>query len=66
MSTGASGGFGATAAIPYCGGLVRSGRFNVQHSAGSRNLRFRGADLMTEDYVDFNKGDVNDPATLGG
>jgi glutamate N-acetyltransferase/amino-acid N-acetyltransferase len=31
----------------------------------------RGAALMyaadlTEDYVDFNKGDVNDPATLGG
>jgi hypothetical protein len=21
---------------------------------------------LTEDYVDFNKGDVNDPATLGG
>ena len=38
---------------------------HVRLNLGRANALIYAADL-TEDYVDFNKGDVNDPASLGG
>jgi glutamate N-acetyltransferase/amino-acid N-acetyltransferase len=38
---------------------------HVNMNAGSSEALVYSADL-TEAYVDFNKGDINDPATLGG
>jgi glutamate N-acetyltransferase/amino-acid N-acetyltransferase len=38
---------------------------HIDLNLGSASAVIYGADL-TEDYVDFNKGDVSDPASLGG
>jgi N-acetylglutamate synthase/N-acetylornithine aminotransferase len=38
---------------------------HIRLNLGSSSAVIYAADL-TEDYVDFNKGDVSDPASLGG
>jgi len=38
---------------------------HVNLNLGKANAVMYAADL-TEEYVDFNKGDVSDPMTLGG
>ena len=43
--------------------LIRD--YGQSGSYGKGSAVIYAADL-TEDYVDFNKGDVNDPSSLGG